>query len=101
MGTHYGFTSWALHMALLILFSNIYGWLFREWEGASTLPKKILHVGMAAIVVAALVITYGNYLGEKQATATAVSTEPAPSQRRCHANIDRLRHSERTGTAID
>jgi len=79
MGTHYGFTSWALHMALLILFSNVYGWLFREWEGATTLPKRILHVGMAVIVVAALVITYGNYLGEKQAPATVESAEPAPS----------------------
>lgn len=75
MGTQYGFTSWALHMALLILFSNVYGWLFQEWEGASTLPKKILHLGMATIVVAALVITYGNYLGEKQASAAATSVE--------------------------
>jgi len=30
MGNKYGFTSWAIHMALLILFSNLYGKLFRE-----------------------------------------------------------------------
>ena len=64
MGVTYGFTSWALHMAMLILFSNIYGTLFKEWEGADKTPKRILHVGMALIVVATLVITYGNYLGE-------------------------------------
>jgi len=64
MRTRYGFTSWALHMAMLILFSNLYGWLFREWEGASTLPRRVLHAGMAVIVVATLIITYGNYLGE-------------------------------------
>ncbi|MBC8872702.1 MAG: L-rhamnose/proton symporter RhaT [Planctomycetes bacterium] len=64
MGETYGFTSWALHMAMLILFSNVYGWLFREWEGAGTRPRRVLHLGMAVIVVATLIITYGNYLGE-------------------------------------
>jgi L-rhamnose-H+ transport protein len=64
MGTQYGFTSWALHMAMLILFSNLYGWLFREWEGADKLPRRVLHLGMAVIVVATLIITCGNYLGE-------------------------------------
>ena len=64
MGTRYGFTSWALHMAMLILFSNLYGWLFREWVGSDTRPRRALHVGMAIIVLATLIITYGNYLGE-------------------------------------
>ena len=64
MGTSYGFTSWALHMAMLILFSNLYGWLFQEWKGTSTRPRRMLHLGMAVIVVATLIITYGNYLGE-------------------------------------
>ena len=40
MGTRYGFTSWALHMAMLILFSNVYGWLFQEWEGVGMLPLR-------------------------------------------------------------
>lgn len=66
MGSEYGFTSWALHMAMLILFSNVYGWLFREWEGtSSSAPKKVLHAGMAVIVVATLIITVGNYLGQQ------------------------------------
>jgi L-rhamnose-H+ transport protein len=66
MGATYGFTSWALHMAMLILFSNFYGYLFREWEGTTTIPKKVLHAGMLVIVVATLTIAYGNYLGEQQ-----------------------------------
>ncbi|TWT76530.1 L-rhamnose-proton symporter [Planctomycetes bacterium CA13] len=65
MGTKYGFTSWALHMSMLILFSNIFGFVFREWEGADRKPKRVLHIGMAIIVIATLVITYGNYLGEQ------------------------------------
>ncbi len=63
MGEKFGFTSWVLHMSMLILFSNIYGWLFKEWEGVGTRPRRVLHLGMAVIVVATLIITYGNYLG--------------------------------------
>ncbi len=64
MGTTYGFTSWALHMAMLILFSNLYGWLFSEWDRVGTRPRRVLHLGMAVIVVSTLIITCGNYLGK-------------------------------------
>jgi len=65
MGARFGFTSWALHMALLILFSNIYGFVFKEWAGeGNKRPKRVLHVGMVCIVVATVLIAYGNYLGE-------------------------------------
>jgi L-rhamnose-H+ transport protein len=63
LGDKFGFTSWAIHMSLLILFSNIYGKLFREWEGASAVPRKVVHYGMLVIVVATLIITCGNYIG--------------------------------------
>jgi L-rhamnose-H+ transport protein len=49
-------------MSLLILFSNLYGYVFKEWVGASSVPKKVLHLGMLLIVGATLLITYGNYL---------------------------------------
>ena len=65
LGEKFGFTSWAIHMSLLILFSNIYGKIFREWEGASRRPKRIVHFGMLLIVVATLIITCGNQLAEQ------------------------------------
>jgi len=66
MGARFGFTSWALHMALLILFSNIYGFVFKEWVGAGNQrPKRVLHIGMVCIVVATTLIAYGNYRGER------------------------------------
>jgi L-rhamnose-H+ transport protein len=64
IGKQYEFTSWALHMATLILFSNVYGILFREWKGAGWLAAIVLYCGMAIIVVATLVIAYGNHLGQ-------------------------------------
>jgi L-rhamnose-H+ transport protein len=63
LGEKFDFTSWAIHMSLLILFSNLFGYVFKEWEGASSLPKRVLHFGMLMIVVATLIITCGNYLG--------------------------------------
>jgi len=76
LGQQYEFTSWALHMAMLILFSNVYGWMFSEWVGASTIPKKVLHVGMAIIVVSVLVIAYGNNLGRTPETETPSAAAP-------------------------
>jgi len=68
LGKKFDFTSWVIHMSLLILFSNIYGKLFREWEGASRWPKKVVHYGMLIIIVATLIITYGNQLGQQTPT---------------------------------
>jgi len=70
MGTQFGFTSWALHMAMLILFSNMYGFFFKEWAGADKHPKRVLHLGMLFIVVACILIGYGNYKGEKETRAS-------------------------------
>jgi L-rhamnose-H+ transport protein len=67
MGERFGFTSWALHMAMLILFSNMYGFLFKEWAGADKHPKRVLHLGMLFIVIACALIGYGNYRGESEA----------------------------------
>ena len=30
---NYKFTSWAIHMIMLVLFSNLVAVLFREWKG--------------------------------------------------------------------
>jgi L-rhamnose-H+ transport protein len=67
----FGFTSWGLQMALVVMFSNIYGWLFREWAGADKLARRMLNVGMAIIMAAVFVIGYGNYLREQQQVPAA------------------------------
>ena len=94
-GEKFGFTSWAIHMALLILFSNLYGYIFKEWVGASSIPKKVLHAGMVLIVGATLIITYGNYKGDAaESEAPALDTQevihetllhghPGPTRQAC------------------
>jgi len=64
IGKQYEFTSWALHMALLIVFSSVYGVAFREWRGIGMKPRVVLYGGIAIIVAGTLLIAYGNDLGK-------------------------------------
>jgi L-rhamnose-H+ transport protein len=75
----FGFTSWGLQMALVVLFSNIYGWLFREWAGADKLARRMLNVGMAIIMASVFVIGYGNYLREQQQLPPGDQPPAAPN----------------------
>ncbi len=59
----YRFTSWALHMSMLVLFSAFVGVFLKEWKGCRRSTLLALCSSFAALVVAVLFITYGSYLG--------------------------------------
>jgi L-rhamnose-H+ transport protein len=59
----YEFTSWAIHMIMLVLFSNLTGILFREWKGSSVSTKVMIFAGLVILTLSVLTLTYGNYLG--------------------------------------
>jgi L-rhamnose-H+ transport protein len=61
----YEFTSWAIHMILLVLFSNLVALLFREWKGCRPLTRWSITLGLALLTAAILLMAYGNYLGDK------------------------------------
>lgn len=63
MGT-YKFTSWAIHMIMLVLFSNLVGVAFREWRGCRDRTHRAIAIALLILIVAVLVLTYGNHLGE-------------------------------------
>ncbi|GGH60371.1 L-rhamnose-H+ transport protein [Filimonas zeae] len=63
MGT-YKFSSWAIHMIMLVLFSSLAGIMMKEWAGANARMRQILSAAIAVLIIAVLVISYGNYLGE-------------------------------------
>jgi len=65
LGTHYSFSSWAIHMIMLVLFSNLVAIYFMEWKGCSARTKTTIGVGLAVLCVAVLSLTYGNYIGEQ------------------------------------
>lgn len=59
----YKFTSWAIHMIMLVLFSSLAGLIMKEWSKSSTETKRVLALALSVLVVAVLILTYGNYLG--------------------------------------
>lgn len=58
----YGFASWTLHMASIIIFSTLWGIYFREWKGASRRVHVTIAIGLALLVLSTVVIGYGTYL---------------------------------------
>lgn len=59
----YKFTSWAIHMIMLVLFSTLAGVLFREWHACKSRTWIMLGVAIAILILAVSALTYGNYLG--------------------------------------
>jgi L-rhamnose-H+ transport protein len=60
----YKFTSWAIHMIMLVLFSNLVGVMLREWRACRQVTHLTVGFALAVLVGAVLLLTYGNYLGE-------------------------------------
>lgn len=58
----FGFASWTLHMASIIIFSTMWGWIFREWKGASRKAHLLIGLGIAGLIFSTIVIGYGTYL---------------------------------------
>ncbi len=58
----YGFASWTLHMASIIIFSTLWGWFFHEWKGASKKAHGLIAAGIALLFISTVVIGWGTYL---------------------------------------
>jgi L-rhamnose-H+ transport protein len=65
LGAQYAFSSWAIHMILLVLLSNLVAVLFREWRGCRARTHAVVAVGLATLCGAVVLLTYGNWLGAK------------------------------------
>ena len=59
----FGYSSWTLHMASIIIFGTIWGFAFREWKDAAPRVKATVWTGVGLLVFATVVIGYGNSLG--------------------------------------
>ena len=57
-----GFSSWTIHMASIIIFGTLWGFAFREWRGAPRSIKALVWGGVALLVLATVIIGYGNQL---------------------------------------
>jgi L-rhamnose-H+ transport protein len=61
----YAFSSWAIHMIMLVLFSNLLAMLLREWKGCRPRTTLAITFSLAVLIAAVLLLTYGNYLGDQ------------------------------------
>ncbi len=58
----YGFASWTLHMASIIIFSTMWGWIFHEWKGSSKKAHGLIAGGIVMLILSTIIIGYGTYL---------------------------------------
>jgi L-rhamnose-H+ transport protein len=58
----YDFSSWTIHMAFIIVFSNLWGLYFREWRGTGRRTHHLVFAGILVLVASTLVVGLGNYL---------------------------------------
>jgi L-rhamnose-H+ transport protein len=58
----YGFASWTVHMASIIIFATLWGWLLREWKGSSLKVHALVGAGISLLIASTVVIGWGTYL---------------------------------------
>jgi len=58
----YGFSSWTLHMASIIIFSTLWGIALKEWRGTSRRTHILIALGLAVLIGSTLVVGYGNFM---------------------------------------
>jgi L-rhamnose-H+ transport protein len=63
LGEKFAFTSWAIHMIMLVLFSNLVGLLLLEWSGCRRITRSMLGIALLVLITAVLLLTYGNKIG--------------------------------------
>lgn len=59
----FGFSSWTLHMASIILFSTLWGFALKEWAGASIRTRALVWTGIGTLVASTVIIGIGNMIG--------------------------------------
>jgi L-rhamnose-H+ transport protein len=62
----YDFASWTLHMASIIIFSTMWGWILHEWKGSSKKAHTLIAGGIATLILSTIVIGFGTYLKSRQ-----------------------------------
>ena len=58
----YGFSSWTLHMASIIIFSTLWGIALKEWKGTSIKTHALIATGLFLLIASMVVVGYGNSL---------------------------------------
>jgi L-rhamnose-H+ transport protein len=58
----FSFASWTLHMASIIIFSTMWGWILHEWKGSSRKAHRLIGGGIATLILSTIIIGFGTWL---------------------------------------
>ncbi len=58
----YDFASWSIHMAFIIIFSNMWGLFLKEWKGSSRRTIHVIIIGLSILVLSTIIIGVGNFI---------------------------------------
>jgi len=81
LGKEYGFSSWTLHMAFIIVFSNLWGMVLKEWKGSSRRTLGVVATGLAVLILSTVVIGWGNKQQAEQSEQSACLSPPVERDR--------------------
>jgi L-rhamnose-H+ transport protein len=57
----FSFASWTLHMASIIIFATMWGWIFHEWKGSGKTAHTLIAAGIATLILSTVIIGLGAY----------------------------------------
>lgn len=63
----YGFASWTVHMASIIIFATAWGLLLHEWKGSGKRVHMLVAGGISLLILSTVVIGWGAYLKAQEA----------------------------------
>lgn len=55
----FSFASWTLHMASIIIFSTMWGWILHEWKGSSKKAHLLIAGGIGTLILSTVIIGAG------------------------------------------
>lgn len=88
----FGFASWTLHMASIIIFSTMWGWIFREWKGSSLKAHTLIAAGIATLILSTVIIGFGTWKKGQDAEAATPAEAAAVIQPLDYASASLPRH---------
>ena len=84
----FGFAGWTLHMASIIIFSTMWGWILHEWKGSSKKAHGLIACGIATLILSTIIIGYGTLAKGKLPR----HREAAHDEVSCNSAADQLNH---------
>lgn len=57
----YSFSNWSVHMSFMVVASNLWGYYFKEWQGASPGTIRWNNTGILVLVIAGIIMGVAGY----------------------------------------